>query len=144
MKRLLCALAVMSLLGLGLASAQVVHMPMTFTMNSQFYVGEKLLPAGSYYVTQMFGVSGLLEIRNAVKGPGAFLWTLEKDNPEIPTSSQVTFDKCGDELFLSSIVVASESDEAIAPESHAEKRAIEDSGPAARLVIPAYPFQKKG
>ncbi len=144
MKRLLCALAVTSLLGLGLASAQVVHTPLTFTMNSQFYVGEKLLPAGSYIVMPMFSDHGLLEIRSTEKGPGAFVWTLEKDNAERPTSSQLTFDKYGDELFLRTIVVEYEWGAAVTSPSRAEKRAMKDGGPAAQVVIPAVRAQKKG
>jgi hypothetical protein len=134
----------MSLLGLGLASAQVVHTPMTFTMDSPFYVGDKLLPAGAYYVLPVFSENNLLEIRGIAKGPGAFVWTLEKDNRETPASSLVTFDKCGNELFLNSVVVASESEAAIALPSRAEKRAIQDSGREAGVVIPAIPVARKG
>jgi hypothetical protein len=143
MKRLVCVLAAVVAAGLGPASAQVVHAPLQFTIDASFHVGRELLPAGSYVVLPVFGDLNLLEIRSLGKGGGAFVQTQEKANHELPSSSEVTFNRYGDGLFLRSVVVQSERDAAVAFESRAERRAMRDSGISARVVVPAVPARSK-
>ena len=143
MNRLVCALAAILTAGLAPASAQVVHTPLQFTTDASFYVGRQLMPAGSYLVLPVFGDVNLLEIRSIGKGGGAFVETQAKANPELPDSSEVTFNRYGDELFLSSVLVQSGRDAAVALESRAERRAMRDTGLSARIVVPAVPARRK-
>jgi hypothetical protein len=143
MKRLVCALAAILTAGLAPASAQVVHTPLQFTIETSFYVGDKLMPAGPYEVLPVFGDQNLLEVKSLGKGGGAYVWTREKANPERPASSELTFNQYGDELFLNSVVVQEGWDAAVAVESRAERRAMVVTGLSARIVVPAVPARRK-
>ncbi len=135
MKRTLLALAGMLLMGLGMASAQIVT-PMTFTIHSPFYVGNALLPAGSYDVLPTTQ-TGLLVFRSAEEHASAFALVGEKGNRTLPKSSEVRFEKYGDVLVLRAVVAEGQWDAAVTSESRVEKRAREANGPAADVVVPA-------
>ncbi len=141
MKRILIALTGMLLIGLGMASAQIVT-PLQFAVDSPFYAANALLPAGTYQVIPA-AEEGLVEIRGLSTHKSGLIMTMRRVNLTLPKESTVVFDRYGDTLVLKTIIEEAETDGVTAIPSAVEKREEKASGPAAQVVIPAVRVSKK-
>jgi hypothetical protein len=87
-----------------------------------FYVRDKLMPAGVYTITELNPGAGLMEIRSDDGKSAAIFLTIERQEKDASTPSELIFHKYGEELFLSQIVEQGEIDGAEVPKSKMEKR----------------------
>ena len=75
-----------------------------FTVPMAFYAGDKLMPAGSYEVTQGAGAqANMLLLRGKGKGNETYLEFTPVGTPKPLTKMDVTFNKYGDKEYLNSI-----------------------------------------
>jgi hypothetical protein len=87
-----------------------------------FYVRDKLMPAGSYAITEMNPGSGMMEIRSDDGKSAAIFLTIGEQEKDTRTPSELIFHKYGDKVFLSEIVEQGEIDAAQVLKTKMEKR----------------------
>jgi hypothetical protein len=136
MKRQLKTMAV--ILGLVVvAGASVAQAQIMDRLKSEipfsFYVRDKQMPAGAYTITVLNLGSGLMEIRSADGKSTAVFLTVEKQEKDTTTPSELIFHKYGDKVFLSEIVERGERDGAEVLKSKMEKR-LEKAGASDKEV----------
>lgn len=142
MRMTLLALAGTLLIGLGSADAQITR-PVEFTVDDPFYVGNTLMPAGTYVVapTSRPDVSAIRGVSNR---SSLFVMTMTTRYVGTPASSSVEFDKFGGALVLKTIVEEGEHDAATTFPSAVERREVAGSGSSSKVVAPAARISKKG
>jgi len=70
-------------------------------------VGDTQLPAGEYEVEEATDEPGILRIQSADGQSSAFAVTINAESPNDSTpKAELTFEKVGDEYFLSRVVMA--------------------------------------
>ena len=107
--------------GASVAQAQIIGR-LKSNIPFSFYVRNRLMPAGAYTIAELNPGSGTMEIRSADgKSPAIFL-TVEKQEKDAQTPSELIFHKYGDKVFLSEIVEQGEMDGAQVVKSKMEKR----------------------
>jgi hypothetical protein len=143
MKRTLFALIGMTVMGAGLASAQV-STPLRFTMDRPFHVENQLLPAGTYLVEHMTYNINALRISPLAGDRGAFTFTSLKTNAVTPAASEVVFNQYGDELFLNSIVVEGRQFAAESLASRSETTAAKSLGSPVQTAVRAVLVRGRG
>jgi len=87
-----------------------------------FYVRGRLMPAGSYTIAELNPGSGTMEIRSDDGKSAAIFLTIEKQEKDTQTPSELIFHKYGDQVFLSEIVEQGVIDGAEVVKSKMEKR----------------------
>ncbi len=107
--------------GASVAQAQIIG-SIKSDIPFSFYVQDKLMPAGAYAITELNPGSGLMEIRSDDGKLAAVFLTVEKQEINASTPSELIFHKYGDKLFLSEIVERGEMDRAEVVKSKMEKR----------------------
>ena len=107
--------------GANVAQAQIIG-SLKSNIPFSFYVQSKLMPAGAYTITELNPGSGMMEIRSADGKSAAMFLTIEKQEKDIRTPSELIFHKYGDKVFLSEIVEQGEIDGAQVVKSKMEKR----------------------
>ena len=125
MKRQLKTMAV--ILGLAVvAGANVAQAQIIGRIKSNipfsFYVRNRLMPAGDYTIAELNPGSGLMEIRSADGQSAVMFLTINKQEKDTRTPSELIFHKFGDKAFLSEIVEQGETDGAEVVKSKMEKR----------------------
>jgi len=125
MKRQLKTMAVILALavvaGASVAQAQIIG-NLKSSIPFSFYVRNRLMPAGDYTIAELNPGSGLMEIRSADGQTAAMFLTINKQEKDTGTPSELIFHKYGDSLFLSEIVEQGEIDGAQVVKSKMEKR----------------------
>lgn len=102
------------------AQAQIVD-PIKADIPFGFHVGEKLLPAGEYTITEKY--PGLMEIQRDDGKEAAFFATTDSQQRQGPKASELIFNKYGNETFLSRIEERGSLDDAVLLKSKLEKKA---------------------
>ncbi len=125
-------LGLMIVAGAGVAKAQIVGQ-IKADIPFNFYVGEKLLPAGEYFITEK--TPGLMMIRSDDGKSAAFFLTEEKQEKTDPATSELVFNKYGDKAFLSQVVEQGERDSAVLMKSRLEKRIENTEGDVGIVAI---------
>ncbi len=101
-KHLLVAAVVVVLTLVG--SAAFAQSPVTrVSVPFQFIVGETMLPAGSYVVTNVLEGSSTLSVRSEDGKAGAMVIVDLADKPGARTGTSFVFTKVGGQCFLSSV-----------------------------------------
>jgi len=80
------------------------------------------MPAGDYTIVELNPGSGMMEIRSADGKSAAMFLTINKQEKDTRTPSELIFHKYGDKAFLSEIVEQGEMDGAEVVKSKMEKR----------------------
>lgn len=106
--------------GISKAQAQIVY-PVKADIPFSFYVGEKLLPAGEYTITEQY--QGVMEIRRDDGKEAAFFVTNGNQERQTPEASELIFNRYGNETFLSRIEEQGDRDDAVLMKSKLEKKA---------------------
>jgi hypothetical protein len=107
--------------GASVAQAQIIgHLKSNIPFS--FYVQNRLMPAGAYTIAELNPGSGLMEIRSDGGKPAAMFLTVEKQEKDAGTPSELIFHKYGDKVFLSEIVEQGEIDGAQLVKSKVEKK----------------------
>jgi hypothetical protein len=107
--------------GASVAQAQIIgHLKSNIPFS--FYVRDKLMPAGAYTIAELNPGSGTMEIRSADGKSAAIFLTVEKQEKDAQTPSELIFHRYGDKVFLSEVVEQGEMDGAQVVKSKMEKR----------------------
>jgi len=107
--------------GASVAQAQIIGR-LKSNIPFSFYVRNRLMPAGDYAIAELNPGSGLMEIRSADGQSAAMFLTINKQEKDTRTPSELIFHKYGDKAFLSEIVEQGEMDGAEVVKSKMEKR----------------------
>jgi hypothetical protein len=107
--------------GVSVAQAQIIGR-LKSDIPFSFYVRNRLMPAGDYTIAELNPGSGLMEIRSADGQSAAMFLTINKQEKDTGTPSELIFHKYGDKAFLSEIVEQGETDGAEVVKSKMEKR----------------------
>jgi len=107
--------------GASVAQAQIIGR-LKSNIPFSFYVRNRLMPAGDYAIAELNPGSGLMEIRSADGQSAAMFLTINKQEKDTRTPSELIFHKYGDKAFLSEIVEQGEMDGAEVAKSKMEKR----------------------
>ena len=111
----LFAMANLVMAGTSFAQSREVQATVPF----DFTVGNKLLPSGTYTITQM--ETSVIEIRSHDK-PIAALSLVEPDDHKSPNHGKLVFNKYGSQYFLTEILSDQSDMHAAVPASKTEKR----------------------
>jgi hypothetical protein len=112
----LFTLAALVTAGGAMAQGRAVRATVPF----DFTVGDKLLPAGSYEITEPS--NGIIEVQNRDKHV-AMLATTTYDSHESRKGGKLVFDKYGDQYFLSEVLCEQAAINVSLPPSKQEKHA---------------------
>jgi hypothetical protein len=121
LKTMAVILGLMVVAGASVAQAQIIGR-LKSDIPFSFYVRTRLMPAGAYTIDELNPGSGLMEIRSADGKSAAMFLTVEKQEKDTRTPSELIFHKYGDKVFLSEIVEQGEMDGAEVVKSKMEKR----------------------
>jgi hypothetical protein len=124
MKKQIMTMAILlgCLIAAGASHAQAQTLdPIKADIPFDFYVGEKLLPAGEYTITEKH--QGLMEIQRDDGKATAFFMTDDNQPRQEPTASELIFNRYGNETFLSRVEEQGNPDEAMLLKSKLEKQA---------------------
>ncbi len=123
--------SILFLLALGVASAQIVT-PLTFTMDTEFVVGNTTFPAGSYEIVPTDDQS-VLEIRGQ-KGSPAAVFEIEPLISVAPfKQTELVFNKYAEHMVLKEMMLQGETTGATTVTTNMEKRHRKDHGKPARV-----------
>src|SRR5262249_20914820 len=114
-------LGVMMVLCAGLAFGQFIN-SLRVDVPFNFYVGEKLMPAGEYMVSMNDPGSGFMTITGLNNKSSAFFLTYGKLSKNMYGPSKLIFNRYGNTAFLSQVVENGERDAAALLPSNAEKQ----------------------
>jgi hypothetical protein len=94
-----------------------------------FSVGNTKLPAGKYQISTLDDSNKILELRSDNGRTSVLFDTqdVEARGDQIPSKTEVVFDRFGDQYFLTQVWVAGEASGSELPKSRMEKR-LEDGG----------------
>jgi len=106
--------------GASHAQAQTLD-PIKADIPFDFYIGEKLLPAGEYTIREKY--QGLMEIQRDDGKATAFFITNDSQPRQEPTASELIFNRYGNETFLSRVEEQGNPDDAVLLKSKLEKQA---------------------
>jgi hypothetical protein len=122
MKKLFTLLAVSVLLAVGSAFAQIASdQTLGANIPFSFILGKTTLPAG-HYTIQSVGNSGkAVLIRGSYRQSGIFLLAIDTESTQPSAQSSLTFNKYGNQYFLSRIQVEGSTRGLQLPKSRAEK-----------------------
>src|SRR5262245_10016960 len=120
-KTIAAILALVVVAGASLAQAQVIDR-LKSEIPFSFYVQDTRMPAGDYIITELNPGSGLMEIRSSDGKSAAVFLTIEKQEKDTASPSELIFHSYGDKAFLSEIVEGGERDGAEVLQSKMEKR----------------------
>jgi hypothetical protein len=121
LKTMAVILGLVVVAGAGVAQAQIIGR-LKSDIPFSFYVRNRLMPAGAYTIDELNPGSGLMEIRSDDGKSAAMFLTVEKQEKDTRTPSELIFHKYGDRVFLSEIVEQGEMDGAEVVKSKMEKR----------------------
>jgi hypothetical protein len=121
LKTMAVVLGLVVVAGASVAQAQIIGR-LKSDIPFSFYVRTRLMPAGAYTIDELNPGSGLMEIRSADGKSAAMFLTVEKQEKDTRTPSELIFHKYGDQVFLSEIVEQGEMDGAEVVKSKMEKR----------------------
>ena len=121
LKTMAVILGLVVVAGASVAQAQIIGR-LKSDIPFSFYVRNRLMPAGAYTIDELNPGSGLMEIRSADGISAAMFLTVEKQEKDTRTPSELIFHKYGDKVFLSEIVEQGEMDGAEVVKSKMEKR----------------------
>jgi len=121
MKTMAMILGLVVIAGASLAQAQIIGR-LKSNIPFSFYVRNRLMPAGDYTIAELNPGSGLMEIRSADGQSAVMFLTINKQEKDTRTPSELIFHKFGDKAFLSEIVEQGEMDGAEVVKSKMEKR----------------------
>ena len=107
--------------GASVAQAQIIGR-LKSNIPFSFYVRNRLMPAGGYTIAELNPGSSVMEIRSADGQSAAMFLTINKQEKDARTPSELIFHKYGDKAFLSEIVEQGETDGAEVVKSKVEKR----------------------
>jgi len=139
MKTLVCKLFAFAMLvgalSVGAAKAQITN-AVDFKAPSSFIAGEATLPAGSYSVRPLAEDPMALEISSAA-GTHSVIVDTEASKSDTPAKSTgVVFNKHGNLLVMTQIVLANQTTGYTIISKHAAKKAAK-AGPATKQTVPA-------
>jgi len=123
------------LLSLGVASAQIIS-PVTFTIGTEFVVGNTTFPAGSYEITPT-DEQGVLEIRGQKGAPAALFETEPLVTVTPFKQTELVFNKYAEHMVLKDVMVAGETTGATTVTANTEKRHRKEHGKPTRVRHPA-------
>lgn len=125
MKTLVCRLSAFAMLAgalsVSVAKAQITN-AIDFKAPSAFVAGEATLPAGSYSVRPLADDPMALEISSASGGHSVIVDTESSKSDTPAKSTGVIFNKYGNSLVLSEIVLANQKTGYSIISKHAEKK----------------------
>jgi hypothetical protein len=121
LKTMAVILGLVVVAGAGVAQAQIISR-LKSDIPFSFYVRNRLMPAGAYTIAELNPGSGMMEIRSADGKSAAMFLTINKQEKDTRTPSELIFHKYGDKAFLSEIVEQGEMDGAEVVKSKMEKR----------------------
>ncbi len=121
LKTMAVILGLMVVAGASVAQAQIIGR-LKSNIPFSFYVRNRLMPAGDYTIAELNPGSGLMEIRSADGQSAAMFLTINKQERDAGTPSELIFHKYVDKAFLSEIVEQGEMDGAEVVKSKMEKR----------------------
>ena len=121
LKTMAVILGLVVVAGAGVAQAQIIGR-LKSDIPFSFYVRNRLMPAGAYTIAELNPGSGMMEIRSADGKSAAMFLTINKQEKDTRTPSELIFHKYGDKAFLSEIVEQGEMDGAEVVKSKMEKR----------------------
>jgi len=121
LKTMAVILGLVVVAGAGVAQAQIISR-LKSDIPFSFYVRNRLMPAGDYTIVELNPGSGMMEIRSADGKSAAMFLTINKQEKDTRTPSELIFHKYGDKAFLSEIVEQGEMDGAEVVKSKMEKR----------------------
>ena len=123
--------SIIFLLSLGVASAQIGSR-VTFTMETDFVVGNTTFPAGSYEIVPTDDQS-VMEIRGQKGTPGA-LFEVEPLVSVTPFKlTELVFNKYAEHMVLKEAMVSGETNGVTTVTTNAEKRHRKDHGKPTRV-----------
>ena len=121
--KLITKIGLISLLSVLPLAAQVGN-GVKFTTPFPFYVGDKMMPSGSYTLTQPDDLNFQVAIIRGEDGKhNAAFGVNPTDYPQTPNSSKVVFQKYGDHLYLNKVIVQGYETGMVALKTKAEKKA---------------------
>ncbi|MGC2399136.1 MAG: hypothetical protein WA510_05120 [Acidobacteriaceae bacterium] len=120
MKRI-TAIAFFAIANLALAGHSFAQSGVRATVPFDFTVGNKLLPAGTYYINTASDTRSVIAIRNHDK-PIAVMTSVNPDGKRSPNGGRWVFKKYGDQYFLSEILCDDANLNVIVPTSKTEKK----------------------
>jgi hypothetical protein len=127
---------VLFLLSLGVASAHITTR-VTFTMDSEFVVGNTTFPAGAYEVSPTDDPS-VLEVRGAAKGAPAAMFEVEPLVSVTPfKQTELVFNKYAEHMVLKDVMVAGTTIGDTTVTAHTEKRHRKEHGTPTKVRRPA-------
>jgi len=121
--------------GASHAQAQTLD-PIKADIPFDFYIGEKLLPAGEYPITEKY--QGLMEIQRDDGKATAFFITNDSQPRQEPTASELIFNKYGNETFLSRVEERGNPDDAVLLKSKLEKQSERNESEESSTPLPAH------
>jgi len=121
LKTMAMILGLVVVAGASVAQAQIIGR-LKSNIPFSFYVRNRLMPAGDYTIVELNPGSGVMEIRSADGQSAAMFLTINKQEKDARTPSELIFHKYGDKAFLSEIVEQGEMDGAEVVKSKMEKR----------------------
>ena len=121
LKTIAMILGLVVVAGASVAQAQIIGR-LKSDIPFSFYVRNRLMPAGDYTIAELNPGSGMMEIRSADGKSAAMFLTINKQEKDTRTPSELIFHKYGDKAFLSEIVEQGEMDGAEVVKSKMEKR----------------------
>src|SRR5262245_7362611 len=121
LKTMAVILGLVAVAGASVAQAQIIGR-LKSNIPFSFYVQNRLMPAGDYAIVELNPGSGLMEIRSDDGKSAAMFLTIDKQEKDTRTPSELIFHKYGDEVFLSEIVEQGEMNGAEVVKSKMEKR----------------------
>jgi hypothetical protein len=120
MKRI-TAIAFFALANLALAGHSFAQSGVQATVPFDFTVGNKLLPAGTYYITTASSSRSVIVVKSHQK-PYAVLTGVNPDGHRSPNGGKWIFKKYGDQYFLSEILCDDANMNFAVPASKTEKK----------------------
>ena len=134
--RTLTLCTVFFLLSLGVASAHIATR-VTFTMDSEFVVGNTTFPAGAYEMLPTDDPS-VLEVRGTAKGAPAAMFEVEPLVSVTPfKQTELVFNKYAEHMVLKDVMVAGTTIGDITVTANTEKRHRKDHGAPTKVRRPA-------
>lgn len=115
-----------------------------FTTSFPFYVSGRMMPAGSYVMTQPNLNSDLVRIRDTDSSHSAFILYTPILSTEPFSHGGVSFRQYGDTYYLSDVMLAGAKAGLTVPESSAEKRSARASSKMASVRTVALQSNVRG
>jgi hypothetical protein len=115
--RILTLLLFLSAIGSPAAFAQSQKMKVDVPFS--FYMGEKKLPAGEYYIRQI--TEGAVALTNSNGAAVTLTPFISKEPIELSTEAKLQFTKLGDDYFLARVVDGTKEHALVLPVTHIQR-----------------------